>query len=64
MKLSQEELNLVNTVRGLDTAKVTLVIHGRKLRKVHVEINAALAAKVLEPAIVPRGTPGEVRTRE
>ena len=52
MKLTQEELDLLNTVRGLDTAKVTVVIHARQVRKVSVEINAALAAKVREPANV------------
>ena len=64
MKLTQEELDLLKTVRGLDTAKVTVVIHARQVRKVSVEINAALAAKVREPANVPRGTLGQVRTRE
>jgi uncharacterized protein len=64
MKLTPDELNLVNTVRAVDTAKVVVIVHGRKVRKIHVEINAALAMKVREPTDVPRGTFGQVRTRE
>lgn len=64
MKITDDELELLTTVRALDTAKVTVVIHGRKIRKISAEINAELSQKVREPDNVPRGTPSELRTRE
>jgi hypothetical protein len=64
MKLSDDEVELIQTLRSLEKAKVTVIIHQRKIRGVHAEFDLAGIKGMIDRGLVPRGTEGEIRTEE
>lgn len=72
MKLDQSEAQLIQQLRSVQTAKLTVVKHAGQIKSVRTEINTEIAQKAekpksirLEGASVPRETgPNIVDTRE
>lgn len=64
MKLSEQEAEIIQTLRRVETAAHVIIVRSGKIVRFKTEIDHAIVKKAMDDGTVPRGTNSQVRTQE